>query len=408
MLNMKLICKENKCCGCEGCKNICPVQCISMCKNNKGELHPKIDNNICVNCNLCQSVCPSNNHSNLKIFKKCYAAYASIKDNKKSASGGIAATLYKEFLNKYPGSYIVGVYYDNESLRAKYAAYKMDGCINSFRGSKYVQADKDRIYQKCGEYLLSGHKVLFIGLPCEANALWNYIKLKRISSENLYIVDLLCHGVSPQEYLINELDWLKEKYKWDRIEEISFRSNEIFKNFHLVIKAKKNCKYLEYNRYSLEDPYFYGFLSGITLRESCYSCEYTSLERIGDLTIGDFIGLASNPVYPKYYGKKTYNASLILKQTLKGDELLELCKKSIYIEERDIEEALENGSSLKHPFEKSPERDKFLKLYAEKGFVKSILNASKKIKKNQFYLRIKRIVYSSIIMVRKKIYENKK
>lgn len=34
-----------------------------------------------------------------------------------------------------------------------------------------------------------------------------------------------------------------------------------------------------------------GFLLGVSMRENCYSCNYSKPERVSDITIGDFIGL---------------------------------------------------------------------------------------------------------------------
>jgi hypothetical protein len=37
--------------------------------------------------------------------------------------------------------------------------------------------------------------------------------------------------------------------------------------------------------------YYTDFLHGVNYRESCYECQYANLERIGDITLGDFWGI---------------------------------------------------------------------------------------------------------------------
>ena len=46
---------QNKCVGCQTCKNNCPMQAISVNSNNKCEIDPKK----CVNCCTCRPVSPN-------------------------------------------------------------------------------------------------------------------------------------------------------------------------------------------------------------------------------------------------------------------------------------------------------------------------------------------------------------
>ena len=45
------------CCGCNGCRNICPIQCISMVADEEGFLYPKIDEKKCIKWYMCIKVC---------------------------------------------------------------------------------------------------------------------------------------------------------------------------------------------------------------------------------------------------------------------------------------------------------------------------------------------------------------
>lgn len=52
---------KSKCCGCYACYDSCPVDAISMVKDNEGYFYPKIDMGKCINCDKCKRVCPINN-----------------------------------------------------------------------------------------------------------------------------------------------------------------------------------------------------------------------------------------------------------------------------------------------------------------------------------------------------------
>ena len=49
-------------------------------------------------------------------------------------------------------------------------------------------------------------KVLFIGLPCQVAALKQYIDLYKLNRNLLTLVDIVCHGVTPQDYLKTHIE----------------------------------------------------------------------------------------------------------------------------------------------------------------------------------------------------------
>lgn len=49
--------EKNSCCGCEACRQICPVQCIEMQEDEEGFLYPKVVDE-CIQCGKCLSACP--------------------------------------------------------------------------------------------------------------------------------------------------------------------------------------------------------------------------------------------------------------------------------------------------------------------------------------------------------------
>lgn len=110
------------------------------------------------------------------------------------------------------------------------------------------------------------------------------------------------------------------------------------------------------------DYYLFSFLKGISLRRNCYKCQYAKPERIGDITLGDFIGL--DPKVLNQYNAK--NVSVVLTNSKKGLSLYQEAIVSMgnaYSIERDYAERLRYGPSLRAPFPMHPLTDDFKENY---------------------------------------------
>ena len=93
---------EKQCCGCGACKEVCPVQCITMKEGSLGHLFPVVNENECISCNKCEKVCPIINPiKNTEVNQSVYASYA--KDDtirKGGSSGGMFGTFASFLLKK--------------------------------------------------------------------------------------------------------------------------------------------------------------------------------------------------------------------------------------------------------------------------------------------------------------------
>ena len=55
---MKLVERE-LCCGCEACRQICPLDSIEMLPDEEGFLYPHIEEEHCIECGKCRQACPA-------------------------------------------------------------------------------------------------------------------------------------------------------------------------------------------------------------------------------------------------------------------------------------------------------------------------------------------------------------
>lgn len=197
----------------------------------------------------------------------------------------------------------------------------------------------------------SGSSVLFIGLPCQVQAVYLYVG--DLLQKNLYTIDLICHGTPSPKLLQDFL--LQYHMKLKDIENISFRSKDRF--------ALKNNSYSIVQKGTV-DRYLLAFLCSLNYTENCYSCRYADIKRGGDLTIGDSWGTELS----KEEQKK--GISLILCQTDKGKKLLQMGNLSLF--NVDLDKAIACNAQLRGPSEKIKRHNRFFKLYKNKHFNRTV------------------------------------
>lgn len=341
---MKTVCELNKCVGCMACIEVCQKNAIKI-QDRLKNYNAIIDSKQCIECNVCHNICPRNNPETKKNAIKWYQGWAIDNIRKHSSSGGFAASILSAFISK--GNYVCSCCFINGQF--KYLLTNEKKYLNEFIGSKYVKSNPEGIYTQIKNILRTGNKVLFIGLPCHVAALKRF--LYRSDEKNLYTIDLICHGTpSPQ---ILETYLKEEGYDIYNIRNISFRNKD---NFNLYIDNKSIAKRESKDRYTI------GFLKGLFYTDNCYECEYATVDRVSDLTIGDSWGSR----LPEEERKR--GISLALCQSEKGIELLEIAK--LYLKEVDLENAVEANEQLKRPSNIPKERKKFFDEYEKSKSVK--------------------------------------
>lgn len=317
---------KTKCCGCGSCVAICPTHSLSLSTDKKGFCYPRIARDNCTDCGKCERICPILNPIGALKIDKAFAAWA-IEQNSLSTSGGTAYLVSKEFV--LDG----GIVYGCSAVSGKVRHIRVSTLeeVKELCGSKYVQSELTLIYQQIKDDLTNGYKVLFIGVPCQVAAIRNHFKN---SIQNLFLIDILCHGV-PSQQMLN--DHLEPYAKGRRIESISFRNGEEY---------RLNVHGDGWNRKArfLHDSFIAGFLNSITLRESCTACHFVGEKRYSDVTIGDFWGLGSKiPFNHEHPGK----VSMVLPLTDKGLKLLATIRDEAVFYERPVQEAIAGNYPLR-------------------------------------------------------------
>lgn len=359
MNQAKFVCEEGKCTACGSCIQICPVHCISYYKNSHETKMAIKDPTKCTSCHLCESACPQNMIRRGSKPLRCYAAWSCAENERlTSASGGIATEIYNHFAS-------IGGYYAGVSIDSDYTTtYKLNNYptyMGEFKNSKYVYSDTVDVFKKIAKTLGMGKEVAFIGLPCQVAGLEQYLEVKRINCSRLFLVDIVCHGTAPDEFLKEHITSIEEKKK-RKAKQVLFRDpDEGTHTFTFSLKDDKGTFYKK--KVHRTDTYQVGYHNGIIYRDNCYQCRYACCERYGDLTISDFSGLGK--IQP--FEMSHRNVSCVLVNTEKGQEIIDLLaiEKSICAHERPLDEALKYEKQLQHPTPETDYRKKFLALYEQ-------------------------------------------
>ncbi len=333
---MELVSDKKECCGCTACLSVCNHQAITMKPDPLGFVYPVINSSLCVDCGLCLEVCAFQKGFDFKDNLTQPTAYAvrhkNMREIETSRSGAMFIAISDYILDS--GGVVYGVgYKDGFKVCHKRVETKADR--NEFKGSKYVQSDLSGIFPEIKRDLKKGLPVLFSGTPCQTAGLISY--LKRKNTQNLYVVDIVCHGV-PSPYIFRDYLAYTEKKHNKKIVKIDFRDKSLGWNTHV------ESFILEDGSKIVSDTFSYLFQHNLMLRTSCGNCKYTNLTRPSDITIADFWGWEKTD---KNFNSDNKGCSLTLINTDKGIFIWENVKHMLdYIPAR-LEDCLQYN--LMHP-----------------------------------------------------------
>ena len=388
---IKLPNKEN-CCGCGACLVACPKQAISMSKDKYGFDFPTINYDMCVGCGKCISVCCFNNNN--LFCKENIKAYAAVSRDSEllsnSTSGGVFATVAKMILEK--DGLVYGAVW-NEDFSVEHIEIDNPDELYKMQGSKYTQSNVYKIFSTVKENLLNNRKVLFSGTPCQVAALYSYLGK---DYNNLYTMDLVCHGVASNQMLQDDIKYFEKKLH-EKAVAVSFRTKE--KGWGTSGSIELTNRQVLYDISS--SPYYYFYLSNTIFRESCYNCRFAGGPRQGDLTIGDYWKIET--AHPNIAIDETKGISCVLVNSYKGGELVEACEENLILIESTFEKIKDRNGQLVAPCKIPETRNSVLELYAQREYDKVVLFWKKNSRKARFLEKIKRIIPKHIKKIMKRM-----
>lgn len=345
--------KKRECSGCTACMNICPKNAIQMIEDEEGFKYPRINKKECIDCGACYKICPNIKKNKLNTIIEAYGVkHKNDEERLTSRSGGVFIALSDYILNQ--GGIIYGARL-NEDFTVSHNRAENKEQRDEFKGSKYIQSDMNDIIKKVIQDLKNDKKVLFSGTACQVHAI--KVSVPEKYNQNLYTVDLICHGVPSKKIFKDFLKYI-EKISGKTIKEFNFRDKRFGWRSHYETSIFQDGT-------ELTTQYFRNLFYGHNiLRPACHICNYANIHRPADITIADFWGIEN--VAPEFQDKKGVSLTIINNE--KGKRWFESVKDELYTVYCSVEDCIKNTYTLNQPTPESENRGEFWQDYKNEKF----------------------------------------
>ena len=216
-------------------------------------------------------------------FPRAYACYNKNSEIRmQSTSGGAFTCIATYFINQYNAD-IYGAAF-NQNLEVIHMCISSVEDLGKLRGSKYPQSEIGDSYIEIKEKLLRGKTVLFVGTPCQIEALHQFLEH---NFESLWTMDFVCHGVASNKIW---RDYISNNEHQGRLKNIVFKYK--YRGWKKWYVKKEYVAKTTYIRGSM-DIFMRSFLRNTNVRPSCYKCSFKGLKRTSDFTISDCWGIGA-------------------------------------------------------------------------------------------------------------------
>lgn len=200
--------EKSRCYSCRSCFLSCPTGAIEMAENNEGFFYPQVNFEKCVDCGICAVRCPAMNRFPTygNGLQECFAMVNKNHDVlMSSTSGGVFYQLAYKIIEN--GGVVFGAAYDECMNVCQTLADSLEK-IKPLQGSEYVFCDTGNSFFIAKKYLYEGKQVLYSGSPCQIAGLKAFLGG---DFENLFTVDIICHGTPSQKLFRKYLEYLAKQ-----------------------------------------------------------------------------------------------------------------------------------------------------------------------------------------------------
>lgn len=309
------ICEAEKCTGCGACLNVCPTNSIVMVRDLHGFDCPQVDMSTCVQCNACRQACPQINVQHLENkLSLIYVGQLQNKDTvlKNSSSGGVAYALSEYIIKR--GGIVFGAAY-GENMRVMHIPVERAADISCLQGSKYVQSYIGTSYRNVEESLRNGKEVLFVGVGCQVEGLYQFLGDKYYP--RLVTCSLICGGGTSPGLFKRYISYLERKIG-KSILNYNFRDKRYLSGVYMssIIDEDGHKHYLRG-----KEAGFVRMMGAGYIRKCCIECKFSELHHIGDFSVGDYHDVT------EYADRK--GLSIVFANSMKGNDILAQLKKNV-------------------------------------------------------------------------------
>ncbi len=385
---------KSMCSGCTACASICPKGAIKMVRDNEGFLYPQIDKNKCIECGLCKRTCPILNKQEKRPFTQKAYLFQNNNENIRadSTSGGFFSALGEYIINNH--GIVYGASFNKDFIVEHTKATKIYE-LNKFRKSKYVQSNQNNCFEEIKQYLNAGTLVCYSGTPCQVAGLKAFLKK---DYKNLITVDLMCHSVPSPLFFEKYKQYILQKLNATKILNINFRdkSKYGYKYSMMTVKTDNGT----YSEGIDTDPYLRGFFGDLTVRPSCFNCQFKTQQRVSDITIWDCFNI--NELDRKLDDDK--GTTRILIQSQKGQDIINNLQ-NVILKEIPVEKAVDKVKEMTHSVKYNNKRHNFFDNINDDNFIEQKFPKNIKTKINSFVRKALSVtgLYSITKSITKKI-----